>query len=93
MFRRSILLLIVLSFISCIDSKQNKKILSESTGDLLICWLYVTNKIGMVLLEKVLDLFFIVIRRASNPEPIFTVSHLPNSVFSGFTKKQTSYQD
>ena len=34
MFKRSILFTIILSFISCNNSKQTKKILSESTGRL-----------------------------------------------------------
>ena len=59
MFRRSILLLIVLSFISCSNSKKEQKdFIRVYRETYSFCWLYVTNKIGILLLEKVLDLFF-----------------------------------
>lgn len=88
MFRRSILLLIVLSFISCSDSKKNKKILSESTGRLthLLVVCDQQNWDGIIG-KSIRSVFSSSLGGLPNPEPIFTVSHLPNSVFSGFTKK------
>ena len=88
MFKRIILLLIVLSFISCSDSKKNKKILSESTGRLthLLVVCDQQNWDGIIG-KSIRSVFSSSLGGLPNPEPIFTVSHLPNSVFSGFTKK------
>ena len=58
MFRRSILLFIVLSFISCSNSKKNKKILSESTGRLTHLLVVCDQQNWDGIMEKVLDLFF-----------------------------------
>ena len=89
MFKRSVIVFtIVLSFISCNNLKKTKKILSESTGRLthLLVVCEQQNWDGIIG-KSIRSVFASSLGGLPNPEPLFTVSHLPNSVFSGFTKK------
>ena len=89
MFQKAIFIFFISLFLlGCNNSKQTKKIVSESTGRLthllIVCeqqdW---DGKIG----KELRTVFSSSLDGLPNPEPIFTVNHLPTSVFSGFTKK------
>ena len=89
MLKRSVFcLIIILTIFACNKSKQTQKILSESTGRLTHVLVVCDEQNWQGAIGKTIrSIYSSSLAGLPNPEPIFSVNHLPNSVFSGFTKR------
>lgn len=84
----AIVLLSLLTLFNCDDKNSNQKLIPESSGNINTLLVVIDNllweeNIG----ESIRNTFAAPVQGLTNEEPIFSISQMPTSVFSGFATK------